>query len=294
LSVRAEQRRQPRLLSTCRVEIGDRFTTWSCETVNIGPRGCLLITPRWLTVGALLTLRIASDRLERVLEVAGQVVWTEKGVPCRAGVTFTGSTSGTSPTKWFDSLTVAEIEAALRAGERTAAFGDVKVYLGPPPAFGRLDRAEIEVVRLIGTAAPLAEVLERAPGAVRSLLARGRLTLARIEAVDPGRWTDALSREPAPAMTHEADRLPDDRCRSPEFEMEITGPEGLSRVLERAVDALLDGDVRAAEGFLRKVRAIAPEDSTAALILRRIGARSGRARRGPLGRAASGGDAEAS
>jgi len=298
LNVRTDQRRQPRLLSSCRVEIRDRFATWSCETANVGPRGCLLVTPRWLTVGSLLKLSIVSDRLELPLEVAGQVVWTQKGLPFRAGVSFTGSTAGASPARWFDSLTAAEIEEALRTGERAAVFGDSKIYLGSPPASGPLEPGEIEVVRVVAEGAPLIEVLEREPAAVRSLLAGGRLTLARADAVAPARWLNALSRRPAQAAARDAA----ERRESPgplEFELQIIEPDEpspeLAGLLESAVDAILDGDVPAAERFLRQARTVAPEDGTAELILTRIGLRrTGRTQRSLLDLAVTRGDAEAS
>jgi hypothetical protein len=294
----ADQRRQPRLLSTCRVEIRDRFTSWSCETANVGPRGCLLVTPRWLTVGSLLKLRITSERLEQPLEVAGQVVWTQKDIPFRAGVSFTGATAGTSPAKWFDGLTGAIIEEILRTGERAAAFGDSKIYLGSPPAFGPLEPDELEVVRVVAGGAPLSDVLDRDPAAVRSLLTRGRLTLARAEAVAPARWANALSREPARIAAGVAGSRLEGR-ELPELVVEVGDPDGpspeLSRLLECAVDAILDGDVPAAERFLRDARDIAPEDATAELLLTRIGLRrSGRVRRGFLELATSADDAEAS
>jgi PilZ domain len=294
---RDDQRRQPRLPSTCRVEIRDRFATWSCETVDIGPRGCLVISPRSLTVGALLKLSVASGRLETRLEVAGQVVWTEKRLPFRAGISFTGATSATNPTKWFDALVAAEIDEALRAGERPASLGGVSVYLGPPPVAGPLDPGEASVVRTVGEGVALAELLSRDPEPVRSLLARGRLTLARASAVAPARWTDALSRRLEKPRALEAGPAGREGLPPPEFELVVVEPEELSpnlaRLLEVAVDALLEGNVDAAERLLRRAHAVAPGDATTKLLLRRIAAHQGpRERRAVVGMATDG-DVEA-
>ncbi len=297
MTAQDERRRQPRLPSTCRAQIRDRFTAWTCETVDIGPRGCLLITPRSLTVGALVKLSIASERVESALEVAGQVVWTERRLPFRAGISFTGATSEMSPARWFDALVAAEIDEVLRSGDGVAALAGVHVYLGAPPALGPLRASEAELVRSVGDGAALKEVLDRDADTVRSLLARGRLTLARAAAVAPARWVDALSRR----VEAPDERPPTARVgESPsEFELVVAEPVELSpnlvRLLEGAVDALLYGDVSAAERFLRRAQAVAPGEVTSQLMLRRIAAQQG-ARRRCVGveNAPLGGDAEAS
>lgn len=302
MTVRDDQRRHPRLPSLCRVQIRDRFATWSCETVDVGPRGCLVLTPRGLTVGALLKLSISSERVEGPLDVAGQVVWTEKRPPFRAGVSFTGTgaTSGASPARWFEALVAAEIGEAVRSGQRSAAFGKLNVYLGSPPALGPITAAEANVVCAVGEGAALADVLEADPESARALLARGSLTLARASAVAPARWANALSRkldEPRPqALVVTADAEP---ARPPEFELVVAEPDEMSphlhRLLEFAVDALLEGNVSSAERFLRRAQAVAPGDFTSRLVLRRIGAqRGGNARLAEIALTRLDGDVEAS
>lgn len=299
MTAQDDRRRQPRLPSTCRAQIRDRFAAWTCETADIGPRGCLVITPRSLSVGALVKLSIAAERLESALEVAGQVVWTERRLPFRAGISFTGATSEMSPARWFDALVAAEIDEVLRSGGGVAALAGVHVYLGAPPALGPLRASEAELVRSVGEGAALKDVLDRDAEAVRSLLARGRLTLARAAAVAPARWADALSRKvEAPGERPPPARLGESPPPS-EFELVIAEPAELSpnlvRLLEGAVDALLYGDVSAAERFLRRAQAVAPGEVTSQLMLRRIAAQQGAQRRCVgAGNAPLGGDAEAS
>ena len=281
------------------MQVRDRFTTWTCDTVDVGPRGCHVLTARSVTVGALLKLSISSPFVEAALDVAGQVVWTEKRPPFRAGVSFTGAISGGSPAKWFEALVAAQVEEAVRSGQRPAAFEKLSVYLGSPPPLGPVTAAEAQVVRAVADGAALGDVLQADSESVRSLLARGRLTLARASAVALARWADALSRScggPRPqlvvaAASHE--RPP------PEFELVVAEPDEMSphllRLLEHAVDALLDGNVSSAERFLRRAQAIAPGDATSRLLLRRMGARQGgEARRAAMMLARLDGDAEAS
>jgi hypothetical protein len=170
------------------------------------------VTSRPLKVGALLKLRIASERLESDLEAAGQVVWTQAGSPFRAGICFTGATSGMSAAKWFERLMAAELSRKA---------------------------AEVHIAANAG---------------------------------DGDRCTDR--EDPvlsiAAAVEH-AEELP-----APDFELVIAGPDELtphlSRLLEFAIDALLAGNVSAAERFLRRAQAVAPGDVTSKLILRRIAA----------------------
>ena len=110
---------------------------------------------------------------------------------------------------------------------------------------------------------------------MRSLLACGSLTLDRADAVAPVRWASALARnlaQPAASDTAKPENI--ERHPPPEFELVIIGPDELSpnlaRLLEFAVDAILDGQVPAAERLLRRAQAVAPGDITSKLILRRI------------------------
>ena len=295
MAVRDDQRRQPRFPATCRVQIRDRFTTWSCETADIGPRGCHVVTPRSLTVGALLKLSVTSERLKTQLDVAGQVVWTAKRLPFRAGISFTGATSATNPAKWFEALVAAEIAEAARSGA-SAALAGVTLYLGPPPASGSLQPSAAAVIRSVGDGAALGQILTCDAESVRALLAAGRLTLSRAAAVPAARWIDALSRDASRevAPLAEVESLP-----RREFEMVVVEPDELSpnllRLVEVAVDALIDGNVQAAERLLRRAQSVVPGDPTSRLILRRLAARQGAPRRrAGVGITTLDGDVEAS
>lgn len=298
MGARDDQRRQPRFPATCRVQVRDRFTAWPCETADIGPRGCHVITPRSLTVGALLKLSVTSERLKTQLDVAGQVVWTAKRLPFRAGISFTGATSVTNPAKWFDALVAAEVGEVARSGASTAALDAVSVYLGPPPIRGSLEAAAADVVRAVGDGATLGELLSRDAESVRALLVAGRLTLSRAAAVAPTRWSDALARKLAPRNTEPAPPA-EVVVRPPEFEMIVVEPDELSpnvlRLVEVAVDALIDGNVPVAERLLRRAQSVVPGDPMSRLILRRLAARQGAPRRRAVsGITALDGDVEAS
>lgn len=275
MTPRTDQRRQPRLPTTCAVDIRDRYATWTCEALDVGPRGCLLVTRRPLTVGALLKLSIASARLESSLDVAGQVVWTDKGLPSRAGISFTGGTAGASPTRWFDRLVLAELDEALRSSVKPPSFTALTVYLGSPPAAGCLEPGEMEVVRKVGEGTALTHVVDSHPAAVRRLFERGRLTLARAHAVPPARWESALARPRAEAAVAKAE----EPAKAPELKLVVSDADepspNVSRVLGSAVDALLRGDLVTTVRLLKRVQAVAPGDATSALILERIAGQTG-------------------
>jgi len=191
-----EHRRHPRLPVACRVELHDRFTKWSCETMDVGPRGCRIVTSRAPVVGALLRLGIASERVPDPLEVSGQVAWVLKGPKARVGISFLGRGIGerAGPVEWFFGLVGAEIAEAAGRGEVGPPLGGLMVYLGAPPPSEVHAPEEREVIGRVGEGIRLAELVARsASGAVEALMRRGWLTLARANAVPPERWLPALA-----------------------------------------------------------------------------------------------------
>jgi PilZ domain-containing protein len=128
-------RRFPRLRARCRVELRDRFGTWSAETEDLGPRGCRVVTPRPQTVGALVRLSVRSDLVAAPLEVTGQVVWATSDRPARAGISFAGGAPAPgafAPGAWFEELSAAERGEGSAAGRpRPPPPGTI---VPPPPA----------------------------------------------------------------------------------------------------------------------------------------------------------------
>lgn len=176
-------RRFPRLLTRCRVRLRDRFGVWDAETEDLGPRGCRIVSGRPQTVGALVGLTLASERMPAVLEVTGQIVWTRLERPARAGISFAGGTSrpgAPAPAAWFEMLAAAEREARSEA------------IAGKPP--------EIEIVVEHPVAAP-PELVDRIARRARELLLGGEraaaeLIVRRALALAPGDVTlEAVLRE---------------------------------------------------------------------------------------------------
>lgn len=157
-----ESRLFPRLVARCRVRIRDRVGVWEGETEDVGPRGCRIVTPRPQTVGALVGLTLASERVAQALEVTGQIVWTRLERSPRAGVSFAGGSSAPGalgPAAWFEALAAAEREA------RSAAL------LGEPPEI---------VVEIEEPVAVPASLVERISRRARELLAAGERAAAEV------------------------------------------------------------------------------------------------------------------
>ncbi len=126
MSGASDLRRFARLPSRCRVWIRDRYGVWDAFTEDISARGCRIVTPRPLAVGALVRLTLTDERLDAPLIVSGQVVWAAGDRPVRAGISFTGSPQGVPGAgPWVQSLEAAETG-------RTRAAPDVPIAAGPP------------------------------------------------------------------------------------------------------------------------------------------------------------------
>ncbi len=162
-----ESRRSPRLLTRCRVRIRDRSGVWDGETEDLGPRGCRIVTPRPQTVGALVGLTLASERVAEVLEVTGQIVWTRLERPPRAGVSFAGGTStpgAVAPAAWFEALAAAEREARSEAlfGKAPEIVVEIEEPAAAPPSLvERLSRRAKELF-VAGERAAAEVILRRA------------------------------------------------------------------------------------------------------------------------------------
>lgn len=157
-----ESRRFPRLMTRCRVRLRDRFGVWDAETEDLGPRGCRIVSGRPQTVGALVGLTVASERLPAVLEVTGQIVWTRLERPARAGISFAGGASSPgapAPSAWFE---------ALAAAERVARS---ELIAGKPPEI------DIEIEEPVAASPELADRLAQR---ARELLLGGERAAAEV------------------------------------------------------------------------------------------------------------------
>lgn len=189
-----ERRRLARIPLTCRVVVGERFSTWVTRTQDVGPRGLRLETTRPVRAGTLLQLRLEAAG-QAPLEAVGQVVWTREAPVLEAGVAFTGSVRGGAPggTAWLDGLLAAELRRAWREGRRLGPLGEVRLHLGSAPGV-RLDDDALVVLRAVRGGEPIAGLVRTGAGldAVLRLLATGTISATRVN-VDPEGWRRAFA-----------------------------------------------------------------------------------------------------
>lgn len=102
MTSREELRRTPRARVCCRVDVRQRYATWSAVTEELSVRGCRIVTTQLPSLGATLQMRLSSDLFPEELDVVGEVVWIAFG---RIGVVFqepprTRKNGALSPTAW--------------------------------------------------------------------------------------------------------------------------------------------------------------------------------------------------
>lgn len=183
------QRRYPRLPVQCRITLQDRSSRWLATTGNVGPKGCMVLTPDPPSVGALVRLSLTSERLGAPLEAIGEIVWRSDGPTRAAGLSFIGPTPRVvtaSPNAWFERLLAAELAVACVGGDSPVLA--VEAYRGAP-AVGALTPLEQQILRKLGEGVRASELLfgPETPGAFLSLLRRGAITLVRGCAASPAR-----------------------------------------------------------------------------------------------------------
>ena len=93
-------RRAPRIQARLRVELAHAGETWSAETVDLGPGGCLVVSSRPLVARTPLRLVLRAEVLRDPLSVGGSVAWAREA---RGGVVFSERryASGGDPSAWF-------------------------------------------------------------------------------------------------------------------------------------------------------------------------------------------------
>jgi hypothetical protein len=197
-------RRSPRVPARCTVALTRRGDGWQAETEDLGPGGCLVVTPRPLRPGEPVGLHIEAEQVAQPLRVQGRVAWVREGDGLRAGVSFAVDQfgSGPDPAAWFQALCQAEPRmAARRASVPDRIAYDAPLYLRPPPRFiVDFSPADLAVLRVLETGTTVAQVLARpeagphADRVIFALLARRAITLAAVEAVPAWQWRPLLER----------------------------------------------------------------------------------------------------
>lgn len=195
-------RRSPRLPARCRVTVAHGGAGWVAETEDVGPRGCQIVSPRPLEVGAAARLVIESGRVPGPLTVLGRVAWGVGDGRCRAGVAFSDRVGNVDPATWFKRLCGLhpELDAALRRVPDRLPL-ETALYLRPPPVhIFDFARDELRVLRALGDGTTVGEVLRRgqmseaqAARTIFALLERRILTLAMGEAAPAWRWKAAIA-----------------------------------------------------------------------------------------------------
>jgi PilZ domain-containing protein len=195
MSSPGERRRLARIPLSCRVVVGERFSSWVTRTQDVGPRGCRLETTRPVRAGTLLQLRLELEGGQAPLEAVGQVVWTREAPVLEAGVAFTGNVRGgpAGGTAWLDGLLAAELRRAWREGRRLGPLGEVRLHLGSAPGV-RLDDDALAVLRGVRGGEPISGLVRTgaALDAVLRLLATGTITAIRAN-IDPEGWRRAFA-----------------------------------------------------------------------------------------------------
>ncbi len=188
-----------------RVEVLHRGLDFPAETEDVGPKGCLVASPRPLDPGAWVRLLLVSDRLSQRLRVTGRVAWAVQPERQRAGVAFAEMKveRDQDPSVWFDRLMRATpgLAPLMRHVPNRLPF-DTPLYLRPPPRY-ILDfsNEELGLVAGMRNGVTVEQTLHRLepqrknPGRlVFALLARRVLSLSAREASDPSAWRPLLRR----------------------------------------------------------------------------------------------------
>lgn len=235
----SDRRRLARIPLTCRVVVGERFSTWVTRTQDVGPRGCRLEAPHPVRAGSLLRLTLEVGGDQPPLEAVGQVVWSRDAPAPQAGVAFTGSVRGAAAggTAWLDALLAAEIRKVAREGRRLGPLGEVRLHLGSAPGV-TLDAEALAVLRAVRGGETIAGLAHTRAGleAVLRLLAAGTITACRV-GQDPEGWRRAF------AVIADFAKASGPPRREPHVIVLPAAPEG-ERPRERAIEALVEQYLR--------------------------------------------------
>ncbi|HEU4386053.1 MAG TPA: PilZ domain-containing protein [Anaeromyxobacteraceae bacterium] len=196
-------RQAPRVPARLRVEMLHRGIDFRAETEDVGPKGCLVVSPKPLDPGAWVRLMLEADRLPEKLRVTGRVAWATQPARYRGGVAFAEMQveRNQDPFAWFDRLMQTSpglVPLTRHVPDRLPL--DTPLYLLPPPRFNLdLSVTELGLVAGMRNGTSVEKLLQRLPQErknegrlIFALLARRVLTLAAREACDPMLWRPML------------------------------------------------------------------------------------------------------
>ncbi len=235
-------RRAPRVPLRLRVEVLHRGVDFLAETEDIGPKGCLVASPRPLDPDAWVRLLLQSDRLPQKLRVTGRVAWALQPERQRAGVAFADvkAAPDQDPFAWFDRLVRATPGLApppRHVPDRLPY--DAPLFLLPPPRFiADFSDAELRLIAGMRNGATVEELLGRLEPrrknkgrAIFALLARRVLSLSPREACDASLWRPLLVRAGALSGL-EVDDEPEEVVRLADLEVDV---DAAARGAEREI-----------------------------------------------------------
>ena len=265
-------RRSPRVAHRCRVEVRDRFSSWTASTEDLGPLGCQLVTPRLAAPGRELKLKIHCDAIGQTIETSGTVVWSRSESPSRLGVEF--PVQRATPA-WFEVLLRAFPLAAASARRTPPRLArEAVLRLGEPPAFmSDFSAEEVAVLRRVGAGVSvdslsrqLGSAFPRVTGAIFSLLARRLLVLHAAEAGDPARWNLPIAQAER-ALAAAGVKLP----APTQGPGAATGRSAAAQALfDEGIAHLTAGRIKVAVARLREARRLAPADPLISGALQRL------------------------
>jgi hypothetical protein len=195
------------------------------ETADLGPGGCLLVTPRPLVEGVPVRLAIDCSTVPQVLSVLGSVAWSGAGQQARAGVAFSGHRPGAvSPGDWFSLMVASQPGMASyksHAPEKLAL--DAPIFLLPPErTLPELSGDEVEILERIENGMTARHVMDVRPGrepavcrALFGLFAKRALTLSMGQSAPSWRWREVLGRSRDAGAAPRALASPDASAAAP-------------------------------------------------------------------------------
>lgn len=238
-------RRAPRVPARLRVEVLHRGVDFRAETADVGPKGCLVVSPRPLDPGAWVRLMLEADRLPEKLRVTGRVAWASQPGRERAGVAFAEMQveRNQDPFAWFDRLVRASpglVPVARHVPDRLPL--DTPLYLLPPPRFiVDFTRAELGLIAWMRNGTTVEQLLQRLEPErknegrlIFALLGRRVLSLSAREACHPEAWRPVL-REAGVLSNLEVDDEPEEMVRLADYAVEPE-PEEKRRLAGPAVE----------------------------------------------------------
>jgi hypothetical protein len=193
-------RRQPRVPLRLPVEVLHGRESWRAETNDLGPGGCLVLSPRPLIERSQVRVVLRCENLAEALDVCGNVAWARGD---RGGIAFAARqlTLLRRPETWFKRLLEARpglAGAMVRAPDRLRL--DTPLYFLPAPRHIQ-DFTPDEMKLLCGAENGITvEALlsssamdeGRAARALFSLFEKSVLTLSMGQASDAWKWRAAL------------------------------------------------------------------------------------------------------